>query len=179
MQSIAARASCMFRSGVLSARPTVTAPSSLRQAIPTSQFSKRSFADAPQQATKDASPGWDVLARLARPPRYLRQPQTQLAPADLWASRSEHNLKNMPLEPKDPYAGRSVPVRHGQTAAALSELQRILGRNKVQHELRMTARHEKKGYKRRRLASESWRRNFANEVRKKVKLVREIRARGA
>lgn len=63
----------------------------------------------------------------------------------------------------------------------------------------MAERHEKKGYKRRRLESERWRRRFAHEVcsdpflrarydcegfvfvqvRKKVQIVNEIRARGA
>lgn len=48
---------------------------------------------------------------------------------------------------------------------ALRMLDGILSRNKVKYQLRMTERHEKKGYKRRRLASERWRNQFANEVR--------------
>lgn len=68
--------------------------------------------------------------------------------------------------------------------------------NNVVKELRMAERHEKKGDKRRRLRSERWRRRFAHEVslvlllvrlcyerclqvRKKVQLVNEIRARGS
>jgi ribosomal protein S21 len=81
--------------------------------------------------------------------------------------------------PKGPYAGRSVEVKNGNVAEALGRLQYTLQRNRVQLELRLTARHEKKGYKRRRLSSERWRRRFAHEVRKKVQLVNKIRARGA
>ncbi|KAF8478700.1 hypothetical protein DFH94DRAFT_633120 [Russula ochroleuca] len=75
--------------------------------------------------------------------------------------------------------GRSVEVKNGNVAEALGRLQYTLQRNRVQLELRLTARHEKKGYKRRRLSSERWRRRFAHEVRKKVQLVNKIRARGA
>jgi small subunit ribosomal protein MRP21 len=65
------------------------------------------------------------------------------------------------------YAGRSVEVR-GNLADSLKQLDGILARNKVKLQLRMTERHEKKGYKRRRLASERWRNQFANEVRSSV-----------
>src|SRR5258707_12866161 len=60
--------------------------------------------------------------------------------------------------------GRSVEVRDGNVADALNKLQYTLRRNRVVKELRLTARHEKKGYKRRRLSSERWRRRFAHEV---------------
>jgi len=87
-------------------------------------------------------------------------------------------------------------VRNGNVADALNKLQYSLQRNRVASELRLTARHEKKGYKRRRLSSQRWRRRFAHEVwaslllcdvswinvfqvRKKVQLVNKIRARGA
>lgn len=85
------------------------------------------------------------------------------------------NLK----QPNGPYAGRSIEVKNGNVAEALNQLQYTLQRNRVITELRLTARHEKKGYKRRRLSSERWRRRFAHEVRKKVQLVNKIRARGA
>ncbi|KIJ44362.1 hypothetical protein M422DRAFT_779446 [Sphaerobolus stellatus SS14] len=49
--------------------------------------------------------------------------------------------------------------------------------NYIRKELRMTARHEQKGRKRRRLRSERWKRAFANEVRKKIGLVMRIRFR--
>ncbi|KAI0256675.1 hypothetical protein BJV78DRAFT_1117097 [Lactifluus subvellereus] len=74
--------------------------------------------------------------------------------------------------------GRSFEVRHGNVADALNKLQYTLRRNRVIQELRLAARHEKKGYKRRRLSSERWRKRFAHEVRKKVQLVNKIRARG-
>lgn len=60
--------------------------------------------------------------------------------------------------------GRSIEVKNGNVAEALNQLQYTLGRNRVSRELRLTARHEKKGYKRRRLNSERWRRRFAHEV---------------
>jgi len=81
--------------------------------------------------------------------------------------------------PASPYNGRSVYVGRGDLAGAYGSLTTILRRNTVPYELRMSDRHEKKGVKRRRLSSERWRRRFAHEVRKKVQLVNEIRARGA
>ncbi|KAI0273607.1 hypothetical protein BC834DRAFT_816254, partial [Gloeopeniophorella convolvens] len=75
--------------------------------------------------------------------------------------------------------GRSIEVKNGGVAEALNKLQFILSRNRVALELRLVVRHEKKGYKRRRLSSERWRKMFAHEVRKKVQLVNKIRARGA
>lgn len=140
--------------------------------------------------------------------------------AEIWASRDNSIVKGLPAPPT-PYSGfvftlrincvfffahettfsqgRSVPVINNDLAGAFSRLKRILDRNSVQKELRLTERHEKKGYKRRRLTSERWRRRFAHEVcsdpfssceisvvkrfqpqvRKKVQLVNEIRARGA
>ncbi|KAH9981312.1 hypothetical protein BGW80DRAFT_1162592 [Lactifluus volemus] len=77
------------------------------------------------------------------------------------------------------YVGRSIEVKRGNVADALTRLQYTLQRNRVFSELKFSARHEKKGYKRRRLSSERWRRRFAHEVRKKVQLVNRIRARGA
>jgi len=55
---------------------------------------------------------------------------------------------------------------HGEEGlgTALKKLDGILGRNRVRQELRLTERHEKKGVKRRRLLSERWRKQFANEV---------------
>ncbi|EIW85207.1 hypothetical protein CONPUDRAFT_49419, partial [Coniophora puteana RWD-64-598 SS2] len=75
--------------------------------------------------------------------------------------------------------GRRVTVPRGDLGLAFNRLNQRLRRNRVWYELRRTARHEKKGYKRRRLESERWRKQFAHEVRKKVKLVDTIRRRGA
>jgi ribosomal protein S21 len=60
--------------------------------------------------------------------------------------------------------GRSVEVKNGNVADALNKLQYTLQRNRVVPELRLAARHEKKGYKRRRLSSQRWRKRFAHEV---------------
>jgi small subunit ribosomal protein MRP21 len=50
--------------------------------------------------------------------------------------------------------------------------------NNVFREVRMQERHEKKGYKRRRLASERWRRRFAHEVCSDRLFVREVIVNG-
>ncbi|EIM89983.1 uncharacterized protein STEHIDRAFT_153820 [Stereum hirsutum FP-91666 SS1] len=81
--------------------------------------------------------------------------------------------------PKDTYAGRSVEVRESEFNVALTKLKNIVSRNRVRREAQDQRRHEKKGYKRRRLASVRWRKRFAYEVRKKIQLVNAIRARGA
>ncbi|KXN82094.1 hypothetical protein AN958_03252 [Leucoagaricus sp. SymC.cos] len=78
----------------------------------------------------------------------------------------------------NPYSGRTVTVTKN-LGDSLKILDGILSRNKVKVQLRLTERHEKKGCKRRRLASERWRNQFANEVRKKVQLVMKMRDRGA
>ncbi|KAH7930799.1 hypothetical protein BV22DRAFT_999853 [Leucogyrophana mollusca] len=74
--------------------------------------------------------------------------------------------------------GRRVFV-NGDLGEAFARLQSRLRRNRVTADLRVQSRHEKKGVKRRRLRSERWRKQFANEVRKKVQLVSTIRRRGA
>lgn len=94
-------------------------------------------------------------------------------------------------------AGRSVPVFKGDVATALRQLKAILASNNVRSQNVRDERHEKKGEKRNRLKSLRWRRRFAHEVRlspmtprtfnvftpwqvrKRVQLVNEIRARGA
>ncbi|KZV86560.1 hypothetical protein EXIGLDRAFT_572344, partial [Exidia glandulosa HHB12029] len=63
------------------------------------------------------------------------------------------------------HTGRSVKVVNGNIALAYGSLRAILKRNNVESELRRAARHEKKGYKRRRLRSERWRRLFADQAR--------------
>ncbi|OCH95514.1 hypothetical protein OBBRIDRAFT_535832 [Obba rivulosa] len=96
-----------------------------------------------------------------------------------WKDRSDRILPNIE-PPHNAYTGRSVRVTFRDGAAsALHRLQILLRRNQVIAEYRSQERHEKKGEKRRRLESVRWRRRFAHEVRKKVQLVNEIRARGA
>ncbi|KDQ60845.1 hypothetical protein JAAARDRAFT_124269 [Jaapia argillacea MUCL 33604] len=75
--------------------------------------------------------------------------------------------------------GRSVKVVKGAVDEAYFKLIQIIKRNNVVGELRLAKRHEKRGVKRRRLESKRWRTQFANEVRKKVQLVNEIRKQGA
>ncbi|KAN0123877.1 hypothetical protein V8E52_002367 [Russula decolorans] len=85
------------------------------------------------------------------------------SPDERWAIQSRSRMATL-KPPKGPYAGRSIEVKNGNVADALNQLQYTLQRNRVVAELRLTARHEKKGYKRRRLSSERWRRRFAHEV---------------
>jgi len=83
------------------------------------------------------------------------------------------------VQPGNTYSGRSVEVNEGDVGQAFRKLDAIMGKNNVWAELRKTARHERKGEKRRRLQSERWRRRFKEEVRKRVQMVLEIRRRGA
>ncbi|KDQ14031.1 hypothetical protein BOTBODRAFT_110804 [Botryobasidium botryosum FD-172 SS1] len=99
-------------------------------------------------------------------------------PAERWSSRSSNILKKL-APPPNTYAGRSVVVEKGDVGNAYNRLQGILARNDVRKELRLTERHEKRSDKRRRLESERHRRRFAEFIRKKVQLVKAIRARGA
>jgi len=98
--------------------------------------------------------------------------------AALWKGRSEGFFRRA-HPPANTYAGRSVEVKNGDVATAYNKLQGILVRNNVRKELRLTERHEKKSDKRRRLESERHRKRFADFIRKKVQLVKAIRARGA
>ncbi|KNZ74248.1 hypothetical protein J132_07562 [Termitomyces sp. J132] len=98
----------------------------------------------------------------------------------MWEKNSEMYLSSTrDNTPVHTFSGRSVLVKGGNVADAYGRLQSILQRNRVQAQLRLTERHEKKGVKRRRLSSERWRKQFAHEVRKKVQLVAKIRNRGA
>ncbi|KZT32659.1 hypothetical protein SISSUDRAFT_972305, partial [Sistotremastrum suecicum HHB10207 ss-3] len=82
-------------------------------------------------------------------------------------------------KPDNAYSGRSIQIKDGELSSAWMYLQRILRDNNVRAEATAQQRHEKEGPKRRRLRSERWRRRFAEEVRKKVRLVEAIRRRGA
>lgn len=63
------------------------------------------------------------------------------------------------------WAGRSVRVHPGRVGEAIRNLDLTLARNRVRYYLRLQQRHEKRGEKLRRLKSERWRKQFANEVR--------------
>ncbi|KAI0934396.1 hypothetical protein AcV5_006249 [Taiwanofungus camphoratus] len=97
---------------------------------------------------------------------------------EIWKYREDLIVQSLP-KPADAYSGRSIDVYNKDVAAAFAKLRRTIIQNGVVKELRLAERHEKKGDKRRRLKSERWRRRFAYEVRKKVQLVNEIRARGS
>lgn len=103
----------------------------------------------------------------------------------IWAEREEKQVAYLP-QPQTPYDGEKVYAgAHGlvdddwaftgRTVSTWSKrgvdfgfaymkLSRILRENHVRRELRLQARHEKSGVKRRRLRSERWRKRFAHEV---------------
>jgi len=96
-------------------------------------------------------------------------------PEEIWQERSNKLEPNPPL---NNYAGRSVLVRTDNISGALKSLSRRLKANNVYQTWKYQMRHEKKGVKRRRLKSQRWRRRFADEIRKKIALVRSIQRRG-
>lgn len=97
--------------------------------------------------------------------------------AEEWARRSDYAMSKL-CEPPTAYSGRTVEVRNS-LATAYNTLRSVISKNNIIAELRQQQRHEKKGYKRRRLRSERWRRLFASQVREKVRLVQSIVRRGA
>ncbi|KIP09136.1 hypothetical protein PHLGIDRAFT_18739 [Phlebiopsis gigantea 11061_1 CR5-6] len=108
----------------------------------------------------------------------LQKTASDMTAQEAWARREARVSILDP--PQSTWSGRSVPVNQQEPLhSAFSRLSKIMNRNNVPRELFLTRRHEKKGVKRRRLVSVRWRRRFAHEVRKKVQLVKEIRARGA
>ncbi|PIL23902.1 hypothetical protein GSI_13653 [Ganoderma sinense ZZ0214-1] len=108
------------------------------------------------------------------------QPKVEkfVPPEQFWKSQEQSSVIHL-RAPHDAYSGRSVPVFKGDIATALRQLKSILTINNVRSQNVRDERHEKKGEKRNRLKSLRWRRRFAHEVRKRVQLVNEIRARGA
>ncbi|RPD66034.1 hypothetical protein L226DRAFT_566517 [Lentinus tigrinus ALCF2SS1-7] len=127
----------------------------------------------------DSPPGqWNQLWNIAShnsKPEYQSDKQP---PEVIWANWEKLQVAHLP-RPHTPYFGRSVYVEKGDVQSALVKLKGILTINAVRPSHVRDERHEKKGEKRNRLKSQRWRRRFAHEVRKKVQLVNEIRARGA
>ncbi|VDB82930.1 unnamed protein product [Peniophora sp. CBMAI 1063] len=119
-----------------------------------------------------------VMTKSAQLRNEKQQKTGPTSVAETWADLSDKTLGRLG-PPPGKYAGRSVEVQKGDLASALRRLNTILFENRVHGERVRNLRHEKKGYKRRRLASERWRRRFAHEVRTKVELVKTIRRRGA
>ncbi|KAF5357932.1 hypothetical protein D9756_001593 [Leucocoprinus leucothites] len=129
----------------------------------------RSFSHTPPYRMPSPSQMPDV-ANTASP---IGQPEKS------WTGDTDIALRAITSQPlPNPYSGRTVAVTKS-LGDSLKALDGILARNKVKYELRSAERHEKKGVKRRRLASERWRNQFANEVRKNVQLVMKMRDRGA
>jgi len=102
---------------------------------------------------------------------------SKFTPEGMWQER-EDRIRDLAPAPTT-YAGRTFAVADSELRQAFTKLHHCLLSNNVRFEYWKQERHEKKGYKRRRLASERWRRRFAHEVRRKVQIVNEIRARGA
>ncbi|KAG9011049.1 hypothetical protein FRB94_008970 [Tulasnella sp. JGI-2019a] len=107
----------------------------------------------------------------------------QITAAEAWAEGSAKVQERLALKPlPNAFSGRSVPItRSGSEAFAqgFRKLQGILRANNVYQTVRAQKRHEKKGVKRRRLASQTHRRKFAQLIRGKVALVQKYRARGS
>ncbi|KAG8968612.1 hypothetical protein FRC03_006733 [Tulasnella sp. 419] len=107
-------------------------------------------------------------------------------PEDKWAEESDNFISNITQYARrpTPYTGRTVAVTTSSRSTteafkkAYYSLNSVLRKNNVFAMVRAQARHEKKGYKRRRLASQTHRRKFAQMVRQKVALVEKIRKRG-
>ena len=158
------------------ARPSVPWPPSPLGALQCSHIF-RAYSWSSQSPTANWSYLNDIYSRAVD----VKSKERQNSPDERWAMQSRSRMASL-KPPKGPYAGttvfppfnlrafshinpgRSIEVKNGNVADALNELQYTLRRNKVVTELRLTARHEKKGYKRRRLSSERWRRRFAHEV---------------
>ncbi|KAH7107499.1 hypothetical protein BKA62DRAFT_649697 [Auriculariales sp. MPI-PUGE-AT-0066] len=103
--------------------------------------------------------------------------KTAKTPDQRWAEMSNQAVEQA-AQPPTAYSGRSVLVQPGGFVNSYANLRSTIAVNRVIFELRLAQRHEKKGYKRRRLASQRWRRVFASEVRKKVQIVKAILRRG-
>ncbi|KZT68993.1 hypothetical protein DAEQUDRAFT_727170 [Daedalea quercina L-15889] len=123
---------------------------------------------APSRVTR-----WAYVKEAARQMRGSMKPVE-----DIWRDRERALTSNMP-KPPGPYDGRSAWVHKGDVAQAFSRVAATLKHNAVQRELWFAKRHERRGEKRNRMRSVRHRKRFAHEVRMKVKLVQEIRARGA
>jgi len=106
---------------------------------------------------------------------------TRKTPAEIWAEGSIKAQEQSALhETPNAFSGRSVPVDGPEGfAQAFRQLQRILRHNVVAKTVRQQKRHEKRGVKRRRLASQTHRRKFAQLIRGKVALVQKYRTRGS
>ncbi len=156
-------------------RPFIPLPSSLGSSQCSHIFRAYSWSSESQTAN------WSHLNDIYGRAVDVKPRELPNSPDERWAMQSRSRIAGL-KQPKGPYAGmaifspsnlmffsyislgRSIEVKNGNVADALNKLQYTLQRNKVVTELRLTERHEKKGYKRRRLSSKRWRKRFAHEV---------------
>lgn len=94
------------------------------------------------------------------------QAKNEQSAKQLWEYGSKTVLTRLASSPPPtPYTGRSVAVNGQNFAYAYRELNGILRDNNVRRTIRGQERHEKKGVKRRRIASQTHRRKFGQLVR--------------
>ncbi|KAH9854131.1 hypothetical protein C2E23DRAFT_884238 [Lenzites betulinus] len=162
------------RSGVLSAARSVPHVRTLAS----SSVLKESLLSRPAwvRSLSKLDGKWSYLLGVAK--EGVKKSKKDMKPEDIWKNKESNEVKEL-SPPNNAYSGRSVQVTNNEVAFALMKLKGILTVNAVRHTAVRDERHEKKGEKRNRLKSVRWRRRFAHEVRKKVQLVNEIRARGA
>jgi len=112
-------------------------------------------------------------------------PESRNTAAQNWRDASVKALERRGLQDvPNAFTGRSVAVTRGivggdSVVSAYKKLTNILRTNGLYKTVRQQKRHEKKGVKRRRLASEGHRKKFAQIIRGKVALVQKSRARGS
>ncbi|OBZ75736.1 hypothetical protein A0H81_04417 [Grifola frondosa] len=134
----------------------------------------------PKWAQRSPSPGmaqtshWGFL-NIATGNKEIEKQNTA---EDVWKRREKTLIVNLP-KPHNPYSGRTSLVLKRGVVNSFAKLRMTMLRNNVRADNIGGERHEKKGVKRNRLRADRWRRLFAHEVRKKVQLVNQIRARGA
>jgi Ribosomal protein S21 len=161
---------------------TVLCKSPIIQWLPSFLFVSRVSTSVRAHSESDNPPSanWSHLNDIYSTKVTVKRTEPSMTPEERWALLS-HTRNTNPPPLKGPYAGRTIisfeplifswmcvgrsfEVKHGNVADALNKLRDTLNRNRVYSELKISARHEKKGYKRRRLSSERWRRRFAHEV---------------
>jgi len=104
----------------------------------------------------------------------------ELSPAERWEKQHEAFMDRNEVA-GTAYSGRTESVTKHQVPLSIAwmRLNRTVRMNNLRQELRSQARFEKPGEKRRRLRSERWRRRFAEEVGRKIRLANAIRKRGS
>ncbi|KAH7047612.1 hypothetical protein B0J12DRAFT_667590 [Macrophomina phaseolina] len=105
---------------------------------------------------------------------------------DFWKLSNSASQKSL-VEPPDPstlprlgpMVGRSVPIRDNMDLAkGLRQLDIICARNRVRQDFNKQRFHERPGLKRKRLASERWRRRFMEGFKATVSRVQYLKRQG-